>query len=98
MAGIEQNIERARAAGFEVVDHFAVPSAAWWDEYYTPLEARTMEGSRRDADPELAAAIAETRREIDLFRRCNDVYGYVFYLIAGGRGAGPRGPRSHLSG
>ena len=80
MAGIEQNIERARTAGFEVVDHFTLPPAAWWDEYYTPLEARMAELAP-DADPELAAAIAETRHEIALFRRCNDVYGYVFYLM-----------------
>jgi SAM-dependent methyltransferase len=80
MAGIEQNIERARAAGFEVVDHFTLPQPAWWDEYYTPLEARMTELAP-DADPELAAAVADTLREIALFRRCNDVYGYVFYLM-----------------
>jgi serine/threonine-protein kinase HipA len=80
MAGIAQNIERARAAGFEVQGHFALPPEAWWDEYYTPLEAR-MNLLAADPDPELAAVIAETRREIDLFRRHGDAYGYVFYLM-----------------
>ena len=80
MAGVEQNIERARAAGFEVLDHFALPPGAWWDEYYGPLQAR-MARLAPDADPELAAVIAETRREIELFRRFSDAYGYVFYLM-----------------
>ena len=34
-----------------------------------------------DADAELAAVIGETRREIELYRRHEDVYGYVFYLL-----------------
>jgi len=80
MAGIEQNIERARAAGFEVLDHFTLPPAAWWDEYYVPLEEQIARLAP-DADPDLAAAIAETRREIELFRRCGNAYGYVFYLM-----------------
>jgi serine/threonine-protein kinase HipA len=68
-----------------VLDHLTLPSAVWWDEYYTPLEER-MARLAPDADPDLAAAIVETRREIDLFRRFGDAYGYVFYLmrLAGG--------------
>ncbi|MGH6900006.1 MAG: SAM-dependent methyltransferase [Geminicoccaceae bacterium] len=84
MAGVSENLERARAAGFEVLDHFTLPPDAWWDEYYTPLEAR-MDLLAADPDPALAAVIAETRREIDLFRRCGHAYGYVFYLMRSSR-------------
>jgi SAM-dependent methyltransferase len=80
MAGIEENIARARAAGFEVIDHFTLPPDAWWDEYYTPLEQR-MARLAPAADPELAAVIDETRREIELYRRYGASYGYVFYLL-----------------
>jgi SAM-dependent methyltransferase len=80
MAGIEQNLGRARAAGFDVVDHFALPPEAWWNEYYAPLEQRMTELAP-EADPELAAVIAETRREIGLYRRHGDRYCYVFYLL-----------------
>jgi SAM-dependent methyltransferase len=80
MAGIARNLERARAAGLDVVDVFTLPPEAWSDEYYTPLEQRMTELAP-DADPALAAAIAETRREIDLYRRHGDSYGYVFYLL-----------------
>ena len=80
MAGIQENIERTHAAGFDVIDHFTLPPEAWWDEYYTPLEQR-MARLSPPADPELAAVIDETRREIELYRRYGDSYGYVFYLM-----------------
>jgi SAM-dependent methyltransferase len=80
MAGVERNLERARAAGFEAIDHFSLPPQAWWHEYYTPLQER-MAHLAAEAGPALAAVIAETRREIDLFRRCGPAYGYVFYLM-----------------
>jgi serine/threonine-protein kinase HipA len=80
MRDVERNIARARAAGFDVLDHFPLPPEAWWDEYYTPLEER-MARLGRAADPELAAVIDETRREIELYRRHGDSYGYVFYLL-----------------
>ena len=35
----------------------------------------------RSLTREHGKVIAETRREIDLFRRWNDSYGYVFYLM-----------------
>ena len=80
MGTLGQNLERASAAGFAGIDHFTLPPSAWWDEYYVPLEERIARLAP-DADPELADAIAETRREIDLFRRCGASYGYVFYLL-----------------
>lgn len=83
MAGIEGNVARARAAGFDVLDHFALPNSAWWDEYYTPLAERAAR-LRQDADADLEAVIAATEREIDLHRRFGDSYGYVFYLMRRG--------------
>ena len=80
MAGIERNVERARAAGFVPIDQFPLPPGGWWDEYYTPLEARIAQLAP-DAAPELAALLDETRREIELYRRHGDSYGYVFYLL-----------------
>jgi SAM-dependent methyltransferase len=88
MAGIAENLERACAAGFEVVDHFTLPPAAWWDEYYAPLARRITDLAPEaapelapEAAPELAAIISETRQEIELYRRHHDSYGYVFYLL-----------------
>ena len=80
MAGIPENLGRARRVGFDVIDHFTLPPEAWWRDYYMPLEER-MAHLAPNADPQLAAVIEEARREIELYRRYGDSYGYVFYLL-----------------
>lgn len=78
MGTIERNKARVANAGFELLDCWPLPPDAWWHDYYTPLEQRL---ATLEDDPALAAAIAETRAEIELFRRHGDSYGYVFYLM-----------------
>ncbi|MBP1635361.1 MAG: hipA, partial [Acidobacteria bacterium] len=104
MGTIARNAERARAAGYEVIDAFPLPASAWWDGYYTPLLARAevLAAEARD-HAALAEAIADVRREVELFERFGDTYGYVFYLLrrqpvsAGGDGRGLRaGAEAHL--
>jgi SAM-dependent methyltransferase len=80
MGSVAENIARAERAGFEVCDWFALPPSAWWDDYYAPL-LRRIEDLAPDANPALAAVIAETEDEIDFYRRHYAVYGYVFYLM-----------------
>lgn len=80
MGSVADNLARAERAGFEACDWFALPPSAWWDDYYTPLLQR-VESLASAADPAQAAVIAETEREIDLYRRYHEVYGYVFYLM-----------------
>jgi SAM-dependent methyltransferase len=54
----------------------------WWTSYYDPLAARcaALDGEAA-GDPALAAAIAESRREMDLFRRFARWYGYVVFVL-----------------
>ena len=80
MATVDENSRRAHAVGLEVLDTFALPALAWWNDYYTPLLER-IERLRPTADARLGALLEETEREIDLFRRHGDSYGYVFYLL-----------------
>jgi hypothetical protein len=82
MGTVASNSAVAEEAGYDVVATFTLPESAWWDEYYEPLAAR-VERMRPEAfsDPDLARAIEETEREIDLYRRYHDDYGYVFYLL-----------------
>jgi serine/threonine-protein kinase HipA len=82
MGTIEQNLGRARSAGYEPLGTFALPRRDWEAEYYRPLEAR-MEQLR--GDPAFAEIVAETEREIALYERHGDAYGYVFYLLAAPR-------------
>jgi serine/threonine-protein kinase HipA len=80
MGTLDENRERARSAGFDVLDTFVLPISAWWDDYYTPLLDR-IERLGPTADASLRSLIDETEREIELFRRHCDSYGYAFYLM-----------------
>jgi serine/threonine-protein kinase HipA len=74
------NIAHARAQGFEVLGVRRLPAAAWWNNYYGPLQAR-IEALRGQADAAMQAVIRETEAEMALFREHSDVYGYAFYLL-----------------
>lgn len=88
MTTIEGNTATARAAGYEVFDHFVLPSRVWWDEYLTPLDERAA-ALRPEAknDPALAAVLDEQAIESDMVRRFGDTFGYVFYLMCRPYGA-----------
>lgn len=80
-AGSEnENARRAASAGYEVLGMERLPQAAWWENYYGPLERRIKE-LRPTANTVMQNVIAETETEIDLFRRFGETYGYSFYLL-----------------
>jgi serine/threonine-protein kinase HipA len=82
MGTVASNAAAARAAGYEVLDAMELPEAAWWDYYYRPLLDRVeILRPGAPAGSDLEAAIAETEREIELYRRFGRSYGYVFYLL-----------------
>jgi SAM-dependent methyltransferase len=88
MTNIEGNCHRARSAGLDLLGTLTLPESAWWDEYYGPLGERAKQ-LRPTAGASLAAHLDSIEREIDLFRRHSQAYGYVFYLlrVAPGEGA-----------
>jgi SAM-dependent methyltransferase len=77
MGTMAQCAAAAEALGLEVVDVFPLPAEAWWD-YYEPLERRCCECA---SDPSLAERIAEIRKEIEVYRECDDSYGYAFFVF-----------------
>jgi ubiquinone/menaquinone biosynthesis C-methylase UbiE len=77
---VEDNLAILRASGFEPAGHFVLPQAAWWSGYYDPMEARlTSLHGKYAGDAAALAVIAESQREIDLYRSYSGCYGYVFY-------------------
>ena len=76
----DDNAARAAAAGFAVHLVRRLPSAAWWESYYGPLERR-MESLRDGADPAMRTVLRDTDAEIALFRAHADAYGYAFYVL-----------------
>jgi SAM-dependent methyltransferase len=82
MGNVRENLDHVRAAGYREVAHFVLPTSSWWDNYYTPQEARiAMLRKKYRDDAEAILLLDETQREIDLYRRYSDWYGYVFYVM-----------------
>ena len=82
MRGEAANRAAAERRGWRVLDTFALPDSAWWDEYYRPLEERIAERrERHPGDAAWAAVLDAEAAEIDLRRRFGASYGYVFYLL-----------------
>ncbi|MGH9142183.1 MAG: class I SAM-dependent methyltransferase [Vicinamibacterales bacterium] len=82
MTTIEANLEMAATCGFAVLDHFTLPESAWWNEYYGPLEQRlSVLRAQHRHDDEALAVIENSQAQIDVYRRCADCYGYVFYVL-----------------
>jgi len=80
-AGLQARVE---AAGFEVVDHRALSTAAW-AAYYMPLAARVAR-LRAGAGVELEPVLAEAEREITLWRAAPDHVRYELMLVRPGTG------------
>jgi len=82
MQRLEENLAAIRNTGYREVSHFVLPESSWWDDYYTPLEKRILLMIEKYRDDEKALAFLRTsQREIDLYRKYSDWYGYVFYML-----------------
>ena len=82
MGTVGGNVAVAEACGYEVIDTFTLPDEDWWAEFYVPLGKRIVElRPQCEPDSDLAGVLAAMEREIAMFRRYGDSYGYVFYLL-----------------
>lgn len=83
MGSVPRALDRVSAAGYRVLDHFVLPEAAWWDDYYLPMEKRLGALRRRYRDDDPAFAVLERcQQEIDYYRRWSAHYGYLFIIAA----------------
>ncbi len=81
MTDVATNLASLQAAGYEVLGHFTLPDAAWWTDYYSPLEAKLPALRARYAEDAAARDfVAASQREIEMRRRYPDSYGYVFFV------------------
>jgi len=81
MTSIEAINEVIRDTGYESVSDFTLPDSAWWDDYYTPLEAKLPSLKRKyEGDAEALSVVASSEAEIDMRRRFSHSYGYHFFV------------------
>jgi SAM-dependent methyltransferase len=77
MGTVADALAAAQAAGFAVEGHFTLPNAAWWDDFYGPMELGLAHLCDKYADDDEALAlIGELAREPAMHRRHGDYYGY----------------------
>jgi SAM-dependent methyltransferase len=68
--------------GYRLVGDFVLPAVGWWENYYVPLGA-TLEQFRitHAGDQEALEVAARSQREIDLYRRYPEHFGYGFFTM-----------------
>jgi SAM-dependent methyltransferase len=80
MTTIDNNLGTIRATGFDPIGHFVLPPDNWsgyFDPLLKPLAHLRAEGG---ADADVQTFADDLQREMDVWKRCGDSYGYVFYL------------------
>lgn len=82
MSDIEDNRRIAESAGYVVVEAWPLPSSSWSDEYYSPLiDLMNVLQRKSGVDADVLSGINATRREIDIFQRYSDHFGYAFFVM-----------------
>lgn len=88
MGRLEDDLAMISECGFEIVGHFTLPDEAWWDDFYTPMEAHI--DHLRDhytGDPEALAILNQIAEEPAMHRRYSSFYAYEFFIAR--KPAGP---------
>jgi SAM-dependent methyltransferase len=80
MQGVEHNTATAERAGYTVLATHTLPREAWVDGYYDVLAPRAK-ALLNHGDAAVRDLAAETVKEIEIFERSEDSYGYVFYVL-----------------
>lgn len=82
IADMAANLATIEACGFTVLDHFALPTRAWLEEFYGPLEERLRLLRRLgESIPARNAIIEACQTEIDMYRKYSEFFGYGFFTM-----------------
>jgi trans-aconitate methyltransferase len=80
MQAVASNVSLAGRAGYRVLDTYTLPRETWVEGYYDVLAPKAQALLKHD-DASVRAFAEETVREIEVFERSGDSYGYVFYML-----------------
>ncbi|MCB2300752.1 class I SAM-dependent methyltransferase [Clostridium tagluense] len=80
--GIDHNMKIIEESGYSPVGNFVLPKSGWWNDYYNPLIERIkVLREKYDGNKEANDIMDNTEREIEIYKKYSDYYGYVFYLM-----------------
>ena len=78
---VEKNVEILQDCGYAFVAAFALPEECWTDNYFAPREKAIRRLLEKYAQSETMKEYAEqNRREVELYQKYKQHYGYVFYI------------------
>jgi SAM-dependent methyltransferase len=82
MRDLSANRAAGSRLGYDCVGDFCLPSLAWARNYYEPL-SRNLAAfrSRHQGDAAAEAIASQCEREIDMYARYSDWYGYGFFVM-----------------
>lgn len=81
MTDTEGNLAIFAQEGYRVIDLFTIPDEAWWDDYYTPLEAKLPSlREKYSGDQDALELIQLTETEIGMRKAYGESYGYEFFV------------------
>lgn len=80
MRSVQENTSAAKDAGYKVLQTYTLPREAWVDGYYDILEPRAR-ALLNHPDSSVREFAVDTVKEIEVFDRSDDSYGYVFYVL-----------------
>ena len=82
MRRLDDDLVLIRECGFELVGHFTLPDEAWWDDFYTPMQARIAALRRKyTGDVEASIVLDRLAAEPEMHRRYSDCYAYAFFVL-----------------
>lgn len=78
---VEQQILAMQKIGFSFVAAFALPEKCWTDNYFIPREEAGKALLKKYPENEsVRAFIEDDKREVELYSKYKQFYGYVFYI------------------
>ncbi|MBE0656902.1 MAG: class I SAM-dependent methyltransferase [Bryobacteraceae bacterium] len=82
MGAVSGVLAEIAGCGFELIGHFTLPDEAWWDDFYTPMEAGIGElrGKYR-GDEEALEVLEQLAGEPAMHRKHSDCYAYEFFVV-----------------
>jgi hypothetical protein len=75
-----ENYDIINSSGFDLLGIHRLPSKAWWDNYYEPLQ-KNIEFFKDSSDSIMQSVINEAEEEMEFFKEHARIYGYSFYIM-----------------
>jgi len=78
---LETNLKTIDECGYDIIDHFKLPKSGWLENFYVHVENRLpLLRDKYAADAERLAFVNKVQKEIDIYRKYSDYYGYEFFI------------------